>query len=240
MSSFRPTRDIDLLGYTRNGVENLVGIIKEVCTQDVQEDGVLFDPKTVTGERINEDADYEGVRLRFTGFLGKARIHMQIDVGFADVVSPAPVVKAYPVILPMPIPELRSYPPESMIAEKLQVMIYLGIVNSRMKDFYDIWSLAGRFEFEEAVLQEAIRQTFDHRNTDIPEGEPAAFSAQFAREKQRQWEAFLKTGSITDAPAQFELVLADLQEFILPVLKGMCEGRKPRRKWKAGGPWKQN
>jgi hypothetical protein len=106
------------------------------------------------------------------------------------------------VILPMPAPKMRSYPPETMVAEKLQTMIYLGAVNSRMKDFYDLWILANRFEFKGDVLQEAVRRTFEHRNTDIPTGEPAAFSAQFAREKQSQWRAFLTTSALTDTPDQ--------------------------------------
>jgi len=238
LPALRPTRDIDLLGYTSNEVENLVAIVKEVCGQEVQEDGFLFDPGTVTGERIKEDADYEGVRVRFVGVLGKARVHLQIDVGFADVVSPAPLVKTYPVFLSMPAPELRSYPPETVVAEKLQAMIYLGTFNSRMKDFYDLWVLASRFEFKGSALQEAVCQTFNHRDTDIPASEPVAFSAQFAREKQSQWMAFLKTSVIPDAPDRLELILSCLQSFILPIFQSTLAGRKFGKKWKAGGPWK--
>ena len=235
---FRPTRDIDLLGYTSNEVENLVVIVKEVCRQDVQEDGLFFDPDTVTGERIKEDADYEGVRMRFVGLLGRARLHLQIDVGFDDIVFPAPMLKSFPVILPMPAPELRSYPPEAVVAEKLQAMIYLGTFNSRMKDFYDLWILANRFNFIGDALQEAIHRTFEHRNTDIPANQPDAFSEQFSREKQRQWRAFLTTGDIIDAPDQLELILTCLQEFILPIFKSSHAGRKFRKQWKAGGPWR--
>jgi len=191
----------------------------------------------VTGERIQEDADFAGVRVRFSGLLGRARARLQIDVGFADVVSPAPRVKTYPVILPMPAPELRSYPPETVIAEKLQAMVFLGSVNSRMKDFYDLLVLANRFEFKGSALQEAIRLTFEHRNTELPSGEPAAFSAQFAREKQGQWRAFLTTNAITDAPAPLEITLECLREFILPVFQSTLAGRKFGKKWKAGGPW---
>lgn len=124
LPAFRPTRDIDLLGNTVNEVDNLTNIIREVCKGNVQDDGMFFDPETVIGERIKEDADYEGVRIRFVGLLGKTRVHLQIDVGFADVVSPKPVQIKYPVILPFPEPELRSYPPESVVAEKFQAMIY--------------------------------------------------------------------------------------------------------------------
>jgi hypothetical protein len=237
LPAFRPTRDIDLLGHTSNEIENLVAIVKNVCRQEVQEDGLFFDPDTVIGERIKEDADYEGVRVRFVGLLGKTCLHLQIDIGFADIVSPAPVMKTYPVILSMPAPELRSYPPETVVAEKLQAMIYLGTFNSRMKDFYDLWILASRFEFKGEVLQETIRLTFEHRDTDISAGEPAAFSAQFAREKQSQWVAFLKTNAITDVPDRLELILNRLQEFILPIFQSTLTGRKFEKKWKVGGPW---
>ena len=219
-------------------MENLVEIVREVCGQDVQEDGLLFDPATVTGERIKEDADYKGVRVRFSGLLGKARVHLQIDVGFADVVSPAPMVKIYPVILPMPAPELRSYPPETVVAEKAQAMVFLGSVNSRMKDFYDIWILAGEFEFKGAELQEAIRLTFKHRDTDIPSGEPVAFSTQFAQDKRNQWRAFLKTSAIADAPDPFDIILMRLKEFIIPVFESTHTGQRFEKTWKGCGPWR--
>jgi hypothetical protein len=238
LRDFRPTRDIDMLGYTSNEVETLVAIIKEVCKLEFQEDGIRFDPETVIGERIKEAADYEGVRLRFTGSLENIRLHLHIDVGFGDVVSPAPVRKAYPVILPMPAPELSSYPPETMVAEKLEAMIHLGSANSRMKDFYDMWILAGRFKFEGQVLQKAIRQTFKHRDTRIPDDEPVAFSAQFALEKQSQWNAFLTTSSITDVPERLEVLLARLQEFSLPIFASLQAEAKFEKTWTAGGPWR--
>ena len=123
-----------MLGKASNEVDILVGVIQEVCKKRVPDDGMFFDSATIVGERIKEDADYEGVRLRFIGSLGTTRVHLQIDVGFADVVSPKPVKIKYPVILPFPEPELRSYPPESVVSEKLQAMIYLGSINSRMKE----------------------------------------------------------------------------------------------------------
>jgi predicted nucleotidyltransferase component of viral defense system len=238
LATSRSTRDIDLLGFTSNEVGNLVAIIQEVCKQEVEQDGLIFVTDTVTGERIDEDADYEGVRLRFSGLLGRARIHLQIDIGFSDVVTPVPGKKTYPVILPLPAPELQSYPPETVIAEKLQTLVFLGSVNSRMKDFYDLWFLADRFEFDGDVLQEAISATFEHRHTVIPAGEPVAFSEQFAREKQSQWKAFLATSFIEDAPDSLAIIIGRLQGFILPILQSIQTGQKFRKKWKPGGPWK--
>jgi predicted nucleotidyltransferase component of viral defense system len=225
LPAFRPTRDIDMLGFTSNEVENLTSMIREICEQKVQDDGLTFDPQTVIGERINEDADYGGVRIRFSGLLGKARVHLQVDVGFADVVFPAPMEMKYPVILPMPVPMLRVYPPETVVAEKLQAMIDLGTVNSRMKDFYDLWILADRFKFKVEVLQEAIHRTFERRHTQIPATEPVAFSAHFAREKQNQWMAFIRTSTITNAPDKLETVLVRLREFIMPIFQNLSAGR---------------
>ena len=165
------------------------------------------------------------------------RVHIQIDVGFADVVSPAPMKVKYPVILPLPEPELHSYPPESVVAEKLQAMIYLGSINSRMKDFYDLWIMANRFEFSGSVLQEAIRQTFENRKTDIPDELPPAFSEQFARERQTQWGAFLKTSGIMDAPDQFEVVQTHLQEFLLPIFQQLKAGHIFAKMWKNSKEW---
>jgi predicted nucleotidyltransferase component of viral defense system len=237
LPALRPTRDIDLLGHTSNEVGNLVAIVKDICRQKVQEDGIIFDPESVTGQRIKEDADYKGVRLNFTGLLGTARLHLQLDIGFADVVSPAPLKRVYPTILPMPAPELSSYPPETVVAEKLQAMIYLGLINSRMKDYYDLWIIAKQFDFDGLILQESIRRTFENRKTSLPEQEPLAFSRQFADEKQSQWEAFLKTNLIMDVPDQLEIILNLIRQFTLPIFENIRAETKSMKMWKKGMGW---
>lgn len=156
MPGFRPTQDIDLLGHTSNVMDQIVEAFRQICDAEVEEDGLVFDIKSVQGERIKEDADYEGVRVRFVGLLGQARVHMQIDIGFGDVVAPAPVAINYPVILNFPAPTLHGYPRETMIAEKFQAMVALGETNSRLKDFYDICTLAMKFDFDGKILQKAI------------------------------------------------------------------------------------
>ena len=171
-SQYRPTRDIDFLGFTSNELEAAVGIFQEICFLEVQPDGITFDSQTVLCSRIKEDADYEGVRVNLTGFLGKARIPLQIDIGFGDIVYPAPIKLQYPAILGMPAPHLRGYPPESVLAEKFQAMVFLGSVNSRLKDFYDLWMLAEQFEFDGQKVQKAITLTFTHRATALPEEIP--------------------------------------------------------------------
>lgn len=139
----RATKDLDFLGRLDNSLENLERVVRDVCTADVEPDGVVFDPATVKTERIKEDADYEGVRVRFVGLLGKARVAMQIDVGFGDVVTPRAETFTYPTLLDFPAPELSGYPRETVVAEKFQAMVYLRTLNS-MKDFYDVFLLANR------------------------------------------------------------------------------------------------
>jgi hypothetical protein len=237
----RPTRDIDLLGRMDNAVSHVVSIIQEICEQDAMDDGLHFAAETVSGERIIEIADYEGVRIRFTAYLGSARIPMQVDIGFGDSVVRGPTPIRFPTILDFPPPELQGYSRESTIAEKLQIMVRLGEVNSRMKDFFDIWLLATRFHFEGAVLAQAIGETFRTRRTAIPHS-PVAFSDAFAQDPDRQvqWEAFLRRyrlqGSMS-APATLYGAVQVIVAFLQPVIQALAEGKPFDRTWSPGGPW---
>jgi len=210
----RPTRDIDLLGRMDNAVDTVVQVLREVCVQDVQPDGLSFDSSSIGGEQIAEEAEYEGVRVRFMGRLGKARIHMQVDVGFGDVVVPKPRKTTYPTILDFPAPVLAGYSRESAVAEKLQVMVRLGELNSRMRDFYDIWLLSRVFDFDGGTLAEAVRQTFARRRTVIP-AHPTAFTREFgaSAEKQAQWPAFLRRSALTNAPEDFAQAVGESRSF---------------------------
>lgn len=189
----RPTRDIDLLGHGPNSVEQLEQMARDVCDLPVEDDGLVFDSSGVEGRRIKEDAEYAGVRVTFTGYLGKARIPMQLDVGFGDTVHPAPKRLRYPTILDLPAPELRAYPPETLVAEKFEAMVKLGQVNSRMKDFYDVWLLSRQLDFDGRTLAKAISSTFANRGTEI-EAEPIALSEAFAESEQTRakWSAFAR------------------------------------------------
>jgi hypothetical protein len=176
----RPTRDIDFLGYVDNEIETLEGIVKGICGVEVEDDGLIFDPESVTGEHVKEDADYEGVRIKFTGFLEKSRIPMQFDIAFGDVVHPGAEEKDYPTVLDLPAPRLRVYPRETMVAEKFQALVYLGTLNSRMKDFFDIWLLADQLDFSGPELARAVSKTFANRNTDL-DPNPVALTAGFTK-----------------------------------------------------------
>ena len=233
---FRPTMDIDVLGRTQNDAEHVVEQIRNILATPVEPDGLTFDDAEVQAERITEDADYEGIRIRFAGALGTAKVHMQIDVGFGDVVYPQPEEVELPTVLDFPPPRLLGYSKESVIAEKFEAMLQLGELNSRMKDFYDIWLLSRLFDFDGARLAEAIRRTLERRKTPLPE-DIVAFSPAFAAEKQAQWSAFHKRLSDSSAPPDFTQVVQAIDGFLSPVATALHAGRRIRSRWSAPGPW---
>ena len=234
----RPTMDIDLLGKIDNSIEKIEMVMKQACNMDVEEDGMIFHEHTVSAAKITEDAEYEGTRVRIKGNLGKARVSLQIDIGFGDVVVPDPGRVAYPVLLEFPPPELNGYTMESTIAEKYQAMVKLGILNSRMKDFYDIWLLSHTFDFDGEVLAEAVNRTFKNRKTDL-NTEPAVFDPSFGKDssKQAQWQAFVKKTRLSNAPGEFNAVLTDMKMFLGPLITSLVDRQPFHGKWKASGPW---
>ncbi len=234
----RHTRDIDLLGRMDNAVESVVSAIQAICREPAPEDGLRFAADTVVGNRIMEAANYEGVRVRFVAYLGKARIPLQLDIGFGDPVIPGPAPIRLPTLLDFPPPELQGYSRESAIAEKLQAMVYFGTINTRMKDFYDVWLLATRFDFDGRVLAQAIHETFRARQTALTPS-PTAFSASFASdgEKQVQWTAFVRQHRIADAPATLGETVRFIAAFLQPVLHALAAGEPFSGHWPPGGPW---
>jgi hypothetical protein len=220
-AAFRPTRDIDLLGRTQNTPERMRELFQRICRQDVPDDGLRFDAESVTTERIKEDADYPGVRARFPGFLGPARVAMQVDVGFGDIVTPAPREIEYPVLLDQPAPRLQAYTLETAVAEKLQAMVYLGELNSRMKDFLDVWLLCRANVLDRAQLRDAIVATFVHRKTPI-QPKLVCFSPEFAAAKQIQWRALMRKLRSPDAPEDFAKVVSDIRAVIVPMFRELA------------------
>jgi predicted nucleotidyltransferase component of viral defense system len=237
-SVYRPTRDIDFLGFTTNELEAVARIVQEICAQEVEPDGLIFDSRSVQSGRIKEDADYEGVGVNLTGYLGKAKIPLQVDISFADVVSPAPIMLQYPTILQMPAPHLQGYPPESVMAEKLQALVFLGSVNSRMKDFYYLWVLAEKFEFDGRKLQQAIINTFQRGNTALPKDIPVGLSDSFAVENQAQWQAFVQRTHLENVPGYFLDVSQVLRDILVPPLRISSFEEIFAGRWIPGGPWK--
>jgi hypothetical protein len=237
----RPTRDIDLLGHIDNTVEHVVSTIQAICEEPAPEDGLRFAAESVAGERIIEAADYQGVRVHFIAYLDTARIPMRVDVGFGDPLVPGPSLVRLPTVLDdLPPPELQGYSRESAVAEKCQIMVYLGQVNSRMKDFYDVWLLATHFDFDGAVLAHAIRETFRCRRTAVSPA-PVAFSDSFARdpEMQAQWTAFVRRHRLAEesVPVNLHEAVQAVAAFLRPVLQALSEGQPFDRHWSPGGPW---
>lgn len=189
----RPTRDIDLLGFGPAGLDHLTTVFQEICGQRC-DDGMEYDQSSVLAIEIRKDANYEGVRITLLGSLDGARCVIQIDVGYGDAVTPAAENVLFPVVLEdMPQPTLRAYPVYTVVAEKYQAMVSLGIANTRMKDYFDLWILAQHATFDRTILAEAIRATFERRGTPIQIEAPLGLSAVFAADlkKQQQWKAFL-------------------------------------------------
>jgi predicted nucleotidyltransferase component of viral defense system len=238
VSLTRPTKDIDLLGHGANDVERIVAVVKELCSQDVDPDGMEFDPDSVRGERIAEDTDYVGVRVRFLGYLGTARVSMQIDVGFGDALVPGPVATEYPAILDLPAPRIRAYTRESMIAEKFHAMVLRGLLNSRIRDFFDVWALSRQFHFDGEMLAQAVRATFARRGSSV-EPHPVALTGEFADDgaKQAQWRGFLRKSRLDGAPSELADVVAAIAVFLGPVAEAIHEGRGFEGRWEAPGPW---
>jgi len=237
-SMSRPTMDIDLLGKIKNSTDLIVAVFKDACETEVENDGIVFHKDTVTATRITEDADYKGVRVFLRGNLSSIRLFLQIDIGFGDVIIPKPDRVNYPVLLDFPPPELDGYTMESTVAEKFPAMVKLGLLNSRMKDFYDIWFLSRRFDFKGEALIEAIEKTFEKRKTPLI-SEPSIFYPTFIKDdtKQAQWQGFIKKTKLTDAPTSFEDVAVGIKIFLQPIVVSMINRQTFRLFWAAPGSW---
>lgn len=237
--SHRPTRDLDLLGFGDPRVARVEQIFREVCRVPCQ-DGLAFDPASVEGEEIRGADEYDGVRIRLDGHLAEARIRLQVDIGFGDAVVPAPELIDYPALLDLPAPCLHAYPREVVVAEKFQALVSLGIANTRMKDFYDLWTLACRFAFEGSRLASAITATFARRKTPIVQGPPLALTSDFYGEaaKQMQWRAFLRKGAVNQE-VELEAVIALIRSFLMPPSTAARTGEGFTHVWLPGGPWQR-
>ncbi|MCA1962300.1 MAG: nucleotidyl transferase AbiEii/AbiGii toxin family protein [Desulfomonile sp.] len=236
----RPTMDIDLLGRLSNDIESIIAALKIVCTQEVEPDGLVFDPDSVSGERIIEGVSYEGIRVRLRGTLGTARVVIQVDIAFGDIIVPFATTTDYPTILDLPVPSVQGYSKESTIAEKLQIMVRLGVLNSRLKDFYDIWLLSREFHFEGRTLASAIKETFRARETEIP-AQPDALMAAFAQDadKQSQWRGFRRRTLLEDPPEDLLDLVDRISTFLAPVMEAIVLNKPFSGVWEHPGPWKE-
>lgn len=235
----RPTRDIDLRAYTSNSQENLINICKSACEYPVIDDGLVFDTSTLRAEAIIEDADYQGVRLTFLARLGRSQIPIRLDIGFTDDIFPQAYELSYPTLLPgIKAPQILGYSRESVIAEKLHAMVYLGEITSRWKDFYDLWMLSESCDFDGAVLQQAIMTTFRRRATDIPNDMPVALSDDFATQRQTLWYQYLTRNKLSIEPImEFVYLIHRLRKFLLLPLEALSEQKTLEKCWRASHDW---
>jgi len=234
----RPTMDIDLL---RRGVADqgaLVQLVEHCAAISDPSDGVVFDPTTISAEPIRDATEYVGTRIRLQAHLDNVRQIVQIDFGVGDAVHPEPRVIDYPVLLPSLPVRLNAYPVEAAIAEKFEAMVHLDMQNSRMKDFYDIWTLSHALTFSGPALSQAISSTFDRRQTSVPSIPPTALTERFHSESVhlRQWTAFVRRIGEPALASEFSRVIAELTQFLMPVAKAATSGEYPVR-WEPPGPW---
>lgn len=234
-SQYRPTMDIDMLGKTSNTPENITSLIREILQYNVIPDGIIFNSNSIKTENITEKAEYEGIRAIFTATLGTAKINMQIDIGFGDSVYPKPIKNILPCILNFPAPSLYCYSKESAIAEKFEAIIKLGLLNSRIKDFYDIWILSRQFDFSLSTLSKAVDKTFKQRGTTI--SEPiAAFSEEFVSSRQSMWKAFRKRLRQDHLPESFHEIVTGILVFLRPFIDNYTVNMQ----WTPKGKWSKN
>ena len=198
----RATRDADLLGFGASDLASMAETFRDIAAVAV-DDGIVFDPASVTADDIRKEAGYGGVRVIIAGELAKARCKTQIDVGFGDAVTPAPVASVYPVLLDdLPAPRLRAYPTYTVISEKLHAIAVLGMTNSRLKDYFDLSVLLERETLDTDLLAQAIKATFERRGMSVPDALPIGLTDEFAHDASRQalWLTFLKKNEIPPEP----------------------------------------
>ena len=235
----RAIKDIDMLArQVNNSLESVEAIFKSVC-KIKEDDAIDFDLNTLTVEKIKEDADYEGVRVKVTAFLDRTKKVLQMDIGFGDVIVPYATEMEYPSLLEMKKPILKAYSMESVIAEKFEAMVYLAEANSKMKDFYDICILSEKYDFDGKVLKEAIQTTFKHRQTPM-QLIPTVFTNEFrySKEKKQQWNAF-KRRIASKEELEFLDVIDRLTIFLKPIYDSIIENKEFPLKWNLQeGRWK--
>lgn len=237
-STSRPTMDIDFLGRIDNNLDVIASAAKDICNVSVVPDGMSFDASSVAATGIAEMTGYKGIRVRLRGSLGNARVSIQMDIGFGDVIIPRPCRVEYPGLLDFPRAKLKGYTMESTIAEKFHAMVKLDVLNSRMKDFYDIWMLSNTFDFRGEPLAEAVEKTFKNRKTPMT-ADLTIFEPSFAEDSDKniQWKGYISKAGLNDAPEIFSETIASIIIFLRPVVTALADHQPFGRIWNAPGPW---
>ena len=237
----RVTRDADMEAFGFENPEAIVAIFKDVCLLEYPEDAVAFDVDSFAWEPIKKDDSYPGMRIKFRADIGGAKVSLHFDVGSGDSVYPTAERAEYPTLLGHAAPCLRIYPRYTIVSEKFSNMVVRGMLNSRLKDYYDIWMLARTFDFSGEVLAEAIARTFERRRINIPDSIPDSLSPEFAENplKASQWKSFLKTIGCAPKPDSLAEAVACVKRFLEPVM--VRENNKIGLVWRSSqGQWMES
>ena len=237
----RPTRDLDLLGFGEPSPGRLAEVFRALATMPVTDDGVEFHSETVQGEEIRTTDGYGGVRVSMRASIASADIPIQVDIGFGDAMTPSAAWTDYPTILDMPAPTVLAYSKETVVAEKTEALVKLGMLNSRFKDYFDLATLGERYAFDGPLLARAMHATFDRRGTAIPAEVPSGLTTTFAEDhiKQQQWRAFCRRGRLADPVPTLAEVVTKVVVFVLSPLHAAAQPDQHQFLWKPGGPWQQ-
>ena len=234
-SAHCPTKDLDLLFIPEHDSEQLVETFQQIAAISNIHDGILINAASIEAEQIREENTYGGLRIKLICELGTIKIPLQIDVGLGDSVYPSTGISEFPALLDFDPPNIRAYPTETVVAEKLQTMIELGMRNSRIKDYYDVYYLSQNFGFNGADLKEAIKLTFQRRTTALPTTTPIGLTETFSTEpqKQTQWNAFIRKNRL-NAPSDLAEIVHRIEAFVLPVL---IDSNIAVKVWNTGKGW---
>jgi hypothetical protein len=214
----RSTKDIDLLGFGNHELDYLTGVFKEICLISA-DDGIVFDDSSITATPIKKEDGYKGARIELFANLSKACIKIQVDVGYGDVVTPDPIDANYPVLISdLPQPQIRTYPIYTVIAEKLHAIVLLGIANSRLKDYLDLYILLKNEELDKKILLDAIASTFARRDMPLPKVTPVGLTTEYSEDASRQamWRSFLNKNELEFI--SLPEVVTSISEFVLPII----------------------
>lgn len=194
----RSTRDADLLGFGESDLNTVRETFREIASLEV-EDGIVFEPTSVTVEEIRKEAGYAGVRVLISATLDGARCKTQIDIGYGDAVTPSPIQASYPtLIVDLPAPKLRTYPIYTVVAEKFHAIALFGMANTRLKDYFDLYVIFSRENLNAMTLAQAINATFMRRGMDVPKSMPVGLTNDFAMDTSRQaiWNTFVRKNDL--------------------------------------------
>ena len=228
----RPTKDLDLMAYGDPSVDYLREVLTEICNTKV-DDAIVFDTDSIEINEIRGDQEYDGQRVKLLAKLGNAKIRLQVDIGFGDAITPVPTEIEYPVLLEFSAPSIKAYPKETVVSEKLHAMVVLGMVNSRMKDFYDLWVMSKRFCFDGSILTEAIAATFERRKTLLPDGPPVAFTEDFSSNPviRQRWKTFTNKLNIAADIPPMDRIIGQLKNFLMMPLECARTKESLDKKW---------